>query len=360
MSALIKTALYALHKELGARIVPFAGYEMPVQYPMGIIKEHLHCRSHAGLFDISHMGQCFISGQNVAGALEKLTPAKVSDLDLNSQLYTVLTNKEGGIIDDIIITRLPTKYLLIVNAGCKDKDFKHLRDNLSAACQIEVLSQQALVALQGPQANNIMQQLSKPASQLTFMQAVESKIAGMDCIISRSGYTGEDGFEISVANENAEKLAKLLLSFESVMPIGLGARDTLRLEAGLSLYGHELNETLTPIDSGLRWLIKNQGHYLGADKIRYQLAHGANKKKIGLHVEGKLPVRENTELLDNNNVVVGVVTSGSFSPSLGKPIAIALINSHNNDATLFAHIRNHKITLQKTALPFIKHRYQRN
>lgn len=340
-------------------MVPFAGYEMPVQYPMGIIKESLHCRSKAGLFDISHMGQCIISGDDVAIELEKLTPGKVSELSTNKQLYTVLTNTEGGVIDDIMITRFDDKYLLIVNAGCKDKDFKHLQTNISKQCQIKILSQQALIALQGPAAIDVMQQLNFPASELKFMQAVETDINGMACMISRSGYTGEDGFEISIANEHAEKLAKLLLSFEQVMPIGLGARDTLRLEAGLSLYGHELNEILTPVDSGLRWLVRGQDNYLGADRIQSQLMNGADKKKLGLHIEGKIPVRENTEVFDKNNKVVGIVTSGSFSPGLGKPIAIALIESKNNDVTFYAQIRNHKITMNKTALPFIKHRYHR-
>ena len=341
-------------------MVPFAGYDMPVQYSTGIIQETNHCRSKAGFFDISHMGQCLIVGDHVGQELEKLTPSKASELNINKQLYTVLTNAEGGVIDDIMITRLASKFLIIVNAGCKDKDFKHLNANISKQCQIEELDKQALIALQGPAAAEVMLQLSKPASQLKFMHAIETDIHGMACIISRSGYTGEDGFEISIANNDAETLAKLLLSFEQVMPIGLGARDTLRLEAGLSLYGHELNESLSPVDSGLAWLVRDQEHYPGADKIQRQLADGANNKKIGLHIEGKIPVRENTKVLDKNNQVVGVVTSGSFSPSLGKPIALALIESNNNDATLYAQIRNHKIVMHKTDLPFVKHRYHRS
>jgi len=341
-------------------MVPFAGYDMPVQYSTGIIKETMHCRSEAGLFDISHMGQCFIVGDNVGQELEKLTPSKASELGINKQLYTVLTNADGGVIDDIMITRLASKFLLIVNAGCKDKDFKHLKANLSQHCQLEQLDKQALIALQGPAAAEVMQQLSEPASQLKFMQAIETDIQGIACIISRSGYTGEDGFEISVANNKAETLAKLLLSFEQVIPIGLGARDTLRLEAGLSLYGHELTESLSPVDSGLAWLVRNQEHYLGVEIIQNQLAKGASKKKIGLQIEGKIPVRENTEVLDSNNRVVGIVTSGSFSPSLGKPIAIALVESDNKDTTLYAQIRKHKITMQKTVLPFVTHRYHRS
>jgi glycine cleavage system T protein (aminomethyltransferase) len=357
MAALTKTALYDLHTNLKARMVPFAGYEMPVQYPIGTIKEHLHCRTQAGFFDISHMGQCFISGNHVAEQLEKLTPAKLSSLSVNRQLYTVLTNTEGGVIDDIMITRLASKFQLIVNAGCKHKVFKHLKAKLSTECQIEERPKQALFALQGPKASEVMQQLSKTANKLKFMHATETDIHGITCIISRSGYTGEDGFEISVANNDAERLAKLFLSFEQVMPIGLGARDTLRLEAGLSLYGHELNESLTPVDSGLSWLVRGRDNYLGSAKIQHQLTHGANKKKIGLHIEGKIPVRENNDVYDQNNNVVGVVSSGSFSPSLGKPIAIALINSDSSDATFYAQIRNHIITMHRVELPFVKHRY---
>ena len=341
-------------------MVPFAGYAMPVQYPTGIIKETKHCRSQAGFFDISHLGQCLIVGDNIGQELEKLTPSKASELNVNRQLYTVLTNTEGGVIDDIMITRLAAKFLIIVNAGCKEKDFKHLNVNISKQCQIEELDKQALMALQGPAAAEVMMQLSEPASKLKFMHAIETDIHGMPCIISRSGYTGEDGFEISIANNHAETLAKLLLSFEQVMPIGLGARDTLRLEAGLSLYGHELNESLSPVDSGLAWLVRDQQHYLGADKIQSQLVQGAHKKKIGLHIEGKIPVRENTQVFDSNNQVVGVVTSGSFSPSLDKPVAIALIESDNKETTLYAQIRNHKIAMHKVALPFVKHRYHRS
>lgn len=355
----LKTALYDLHIELGARMVPFAGYDMPVHYSSGIIKEHLHCRTLAGFFDISHMGQCVISGDDVATELEKLTPANVSKLDINKQLYTVLTNANGGVIDDIIITRLASKFMLIVNAACKDKDYQHLNAFLPASCQLQPLTDYALFALQGPVAIDVMRHLSEPASKLTFMQAVQTQITGIDCIVSRCGYTGEDGFEISVANADAPSLAQLLLSFDAVMPIGLGARDTLRLEAGLSLYGHELNETLTPLDSGLAWLIHNRTNYLGAEKIHNQLEQGTNKQKIGVLIDGKIPVRENTTIVDINNNPVGIITSGSFSPSLQRPIALALINNNNTDDRFYAQVRNRTITLHKTALPFIKHRYHR-
>jgi len=355
----LKTALYDLHLELGARMVAFAGYDMPVHYSAGIIKEHQHCRTQAGFFDISHMGQCVLSGDNVASELEKLTPSTVSKLDVNKQLYTVLTNAKGGVIDDIIISRFASYYMLVVNAACKDKDYSHLRSSLAPSCTLEALTNQALFALQGPAAIDVMQQLSSRASQLGFMQTVQTQINDMDCVISRCGYTGEDGFEISVSNDHAEQLARLLLSFEHVLPIGLGARDTLRLEAGLSLYGHELNESLTPLDSGLAWLIQNRTGYLGFEAIQQQLLNGCDKQRIGLLIEGKMPVREQTDVITADNKTVGVITSGSFSPSLEQPIAIALIESNNTDTTFYAQVRNHKITLHKTALPFIKHRYYR-
>ncbi|MDF1589723.1 MAG: glycine cleavage system aminomethyltransferase GcvT [Gammaproteobacteria bacterium] len=355
----LKTALHDLHIELGARMVAFAGYDMPVHYSSGIIKEHLHCRTLAGFFDISHMGQCVISGDDIATELEKLTPSNVSKLAINQQLYTVLTNENGGVIDDIIITRLASKFMLIVNAACKDKDYQHLNAFLPESCQLQPLTDYALFALQGPAAIDVMQHLSKPACQLSFMQALETQINGIDCIVSRCGYTGEDGFEISVANTDAQTLARLLLSFDSVMPIGLGARDTLRLEAGLSLYGHELNETLTLLDSGLAWLIHHRTNYPGAEKIHDQLEHGADKQKIGLVIDGKIPVRENTPIIDINNNVVGVITSGSFSPSLQRPIALASIDSNNSNDSFYAQVRNRTITLHKAALPFIKHRYHR-
>ena len=359
MTDLNKTVLYDLHLQLGAKMVPFAGYEMPVQYQSGIIKEHLQCRSQAGLFDISHMGQCFISGDNVAAELEQLTPAKISSLAVNKQLYTVLTNANGGVIDDIIITRLADKYLIIVNAACKQNDFDYLQQQLSPDCQIQVLPEQALIALQGPSAMSVMQELNSKVSQLTFLHAIETSINDMPCIISRSGYTGEDGFEISIANKHAEDLAKLLLSFDQVLAIGLGARDTLRLEAGLSLYGHELNAINTPIDAGLQWLIQRTEGYIGAEAIKEQLAAGATFQRIGLIADSKIPVRDGSLLVNDQNENIGVVTSGGFSPSLGKPIALAQVGSLNEDRVFYTQIRNHKISLTKVDLPFVEHRYRR-
>lgn len=356
-----QTPLYSLHLELNAKMVEFAGYLMPVQYDKGIIHEHLHCRHQAGFFDISHMGQCLILGDTAASALERLTPSNITGLKPGEQKYTVLTNADGGVIDDIIITRIDTGLMIVVNAGCKNKDFTHLKNRLTD-CEFQELPNQALLALQGMAAATVMQRFSADATRLSFMQACRTEINGIACHVSRSGYTGEDGFEISVANEQAETLARLLLAEPEVEPIGLGARDTLRLEAGLCLYGHELNETITPVEAGLRWIIKkNHEQFLGAEKILQQLAQGAEKVRVGLLVDSKIPVREGSIITDSEDRIIGHVTSGSFSPSLGKPVALALLDktaaSPNN--RLYAQVRKQKIAVTVTRLPFIPHRYYR-
>ena len=357
-----QTPLYHLHLELGAKMVPFAGYQMPVQYSKGIIHEHLHCRSHAGFFDISHMGQCLVLGDDAASELERLTPGDISGLKPGDQKYTLLTNNDGGIIDDIIITRIDSGLMIIVNAACKDKDFTYFKNHLSGHCAFKELPDHALFALQGPAAATIIGKFSAVAAQLSFMQACATEISGIPCHISRSGYTGEDGFEISVANQYAEQLARLLLAEDEVEAVGLGARDTLRLEAGLCLYGHELNEAVTPVEAGLQWLFK-KGHseFPGADKILHQLQKGSEKIRTGLLVESKIPVREGSVVTDSEDRVIGHVTSGSFSPSLGKPIAMALLerNSAGLGNTLYAIVRDRKIAVTVTKLPFIPHRYHR-
>lgn len=357
-----QTALYDLHLELGAKMVPFAGYQMPLQYSKGIIHEHLHCRSHAGFFDISHMGQCLILGDSAASELERLTPSDICGLKSGRQKYTILTNSDGGIIDDIIITRIDSGFMIIVNAACKDKDFAYLKSHLSGRCDFEELPDHALFALQGPAAATVMQKYSADAAGLSFMQACESEINGIPCNISRSGYTGEDGFEISLANQYAEQLASLLLAEDEVEAVGLGARDTLRLEAGLSLYGHELNEAITPVEAGLQWVIKkSHNQFPGAEKILNQLQNSTEKIRAGLVVESKIPVRDGCAIINNEDQVIGHVTSGSFSPSLGKPVAMALLDhtSASLGNTLYAIVRDRKIPVTVTKLPFIPHRYHR-
>ena len=362
MSDLKKTPLYDLHLQLGAKMTAFAGYAMPVQYAKGIIHEHLHCRSQAGLFDISHMGQCRVSGDNAVAEFDKLTLGGLSDLTVGAQKYTVLTNADGGVIDDIIVTRIESGLFIIVNAGCKDKDFAHLRQRLSPDCLFEECADLALLALQGPLAQLVLAACSANIADLRFMQSCETTIQDIPCFISRSGYTGEDGFEISVSEAHAQTLASVLLAHPGVEPIGLGARDTLRLEAGLPLYGHELTEHITPIEAGLQWLLK-KGHtaFPGADKILHQRQLGAETRRVGLLVDGKMPVREGCLVYDHEDRQIGYVTSGSFAPNLNRPVAMALIDRNFSQIgqTLFAKVRDRLVTVNVCALPFVPHRYRR-
>jgi aminomethyltransferase len=357
-----KTPIYNLHLELGAKMVPYAGYQMPVHYGNGTIYEHLHCRSHAGFFDISHMGLFMIRGEKAIQELGRLIPTDISGLKLGEQKYTILTNDKGGIIDDIIITRMESGLMLVVNAACKEKDFNYLSSQVSAECFFNELTEQALFSLQGPDSQSIMETLSPLAAKLPFMNACGTEVNGIKCIISRSGYTGEDGFEILADRIYAEQLAHLILSEQQVEPIGLAARDTLRLEAGLSLYGHEINESITPVEAGLQWLLaKNNTQYPGANKILAQLRDEPEKVKIGLFTDSKVPVREGSVIYSNEGFAAGYVTSGSYSPCLQRPIAIALIDPYVLDLgyPLYAMVREHRIEVCLTSLPFIPHRYQR-
>lgn len=361
MAGLKQTPLHDLHLDLGAKMTAFAGYQMPVQYRHGIIHEHLHCRSQTGFFDISHMGQCKVLGERAAEVLEKLTPGGIVDLKPGAQKYTVLTNAVGGVIDDIIVTRTGSGVAIIVNAGCKDKDFAYLRGQLLGDCRFEVCSELALFALQGPGAATVMSRFSEEAASLSFLHACDSELAGAAVTISRSGYSGEDGFEISLPQSAAERVARLLLAEDGVEPIGLGARDTLRLEAGLCLYGHELSETITPIEAGLRWLFK-KGHidFPGADHILTQWQLGAERVRTGLLVEGRVPVREGCAILHQGQQI-GYVTSGGFSPSLKIPVAMALLQNQfaEHGTELYAMVRNAPISVTVSPLPFVPHRYQR-
>jgi len=357
-----QTPLHQLHLDLGGKMTAFAGYQLPIYYSNGIIHEHLHCRSHAGFFDISHMGQCLIFGDEAVKELERLTPSDITGLKTGQQKYTVLTNDQGGIIDDIIVTRIESSLRIVVNAACKDKDFHYLASQLSNRCHFVELADQALFALHGPIAKAIIRKFSVSAADLAFMTSCETELEGIKCTVSRCGYTGEDGFEISVANKYAEALARLLLAEKDVIPIGLGARDTLRLEAGLCLYGRELNETITPVEAGLSWIIK-KGHsgFPGADTIIRQLQQGPEIIRAGLIVESRQPIREGSTVFNDNDEMIGHVTSGSFAPSLGKPIAMALLERHYSslDIRLYAKVRDHQVAATITRLPFIPHRYHR-
>lgn len=370
MSELKNVPLLALHVEQGAKLVPFAGYNMPVQYA-GVLKEHLHTREHAGLFDVSHMGQIFLTGVQAAQALEKLVPVDVIDLPVGMQRYAVFTNDQGGILDDLMIARLADDELyLVVNAACKDQDLAHLQHSLSGQCEIiPQFEERALLALQGPEAAKVLSRLNPEVADLHFMQIKRLVIGGVECIISRTGYTGEDGYEISIPSNAAESLARALLVEPEVELIGLGARDSLRLEAGLCLYGHDMDQTTTPVEASLVWSIsKNRrangsraGGYLGADIIQQQMANGVGKKRVGFKVLDRMPVREGAEILNKAEQVIGYVTSGGFAPSLASPIAMGYVETdYAIDATeLFAKVRGKLVPVQVTKMPFVPQRYYR-
>ncbi len=359
--------LEALHRELGARLAPFAGYLMPVQYPDGIISEHKHTRNSAGLFDISHMGQIRVSGPDVAAELEKLAPGDLSTLPLLKQRYTVLTTELGGVLDDLMITNAGDHYFLVVNASRKRTDLHYLLDRVPGSCRIELLSAQALFALQGPRAAEVMSRLVPRSDRLEFMAAGSFVLDAAECFITRCGYTGEDGFEISVPAAQAESVARYLLDQPEVAPVGLGARDSLRLEAGLCLYGHELDETTTPVEAGLSWVVAKRylrapvapADFPGAESILGQFRNGAARKRVGLLPEGRAPIREGAEILNDQNELVGRVTSGGFGPSVGAPVAMAYLETRYaaEGACLRVLLRNKPCTVRVTRLPFVKHRY---
>ena len=362
MDIIEQTALYSLHTELKAKITPFAGYAMPLHYPLGIIKEHLHTRNKAGLFDISHMGQINLTGDQSAAKLEKLVPSDIQNLGVGRQRYTVLTNKSGGVIDDLIIANLDTHLLLIVNASNKDTVLKHLHHHLPHHCQITLLSEQALLALQGPEAITVLEQYDTQLSSMPFMSIRQTRIANIPCTISRSGYTGEDGFEISVANDNAIKLAQLLLSHSEVLPIGLGARDSLRLEAGLCLYDHELSTDITAVEANLSWFVaKDRTDYLGAKRTLYQFREGAEHYRVGVEINSKSILRAGAELFDLQGKKVGYISSGSFGASVQKPVAMGYVIAEliAPGTKLICKQRSNEIPVTITTLPFVKHRYYR-
>ena len=363
-----KTALYDLHLQLGAKMVPFAGYQMPVQYPEGILKEHLHTRQAAGLFDVSHMGQVLVRGPGIAPALEALVPVELESLPINKQIYAVFTNAEGGIEDDLIIARwAEDAFFLVVNAACKQQDIAYLRAEL-AGFDIEELDR-GLLALQGPAAKDVMRDLLPATSALTFMSGCSGELAGVDCYITRSGYTGEDGFEISMPSDQAMIVARALLDCGSVKPIGLGARDSLRLEAGLCLYGHDMNTETSPVEATLSWSISpsrrkdgtKAGGFPGSERILQQMAAGVSRKRVGLQVNGKAPVREGTEIQDASGDVVGRVTSGGFSPSLDVPVAMGYVDAGNAvvGTELNAMVRGKARPITVAKMPFVPQRYHR-
>lgn len=373
MSATVlkRTPLHDLHVELGAKMVPFAGYEMPVQYPMGVLKEHLHTRAKAGLFDVSHMGQLKLTGFDAKKGLETIVPVDIIDLPLMQQRYALFTNSQGGILDDLMVTNAGDHLFVVVNAACKEQDTLHLRQQIGVHCEIEGLNQYALLALQGPHAVDVMRRLAPHAdyNNWVFMTARQLTLAGAECFVTRSGYTGEDGFEISVHNDHAVALARHLLADPEVAPIGLGARDSLRLEAGLCLYGHDMDTTTTPVEASLTWAISKArrtggiraGDFPGSFKILEQMALGIVRKRVGLISTEKVPVREGAELVDATGESIGKVTSGGFSPTLGCPIAMACISTQHSElgTPVFSIVRDKQVPMTVSKMPFVPTRYYR-
>ena len=369
----LKTPLHALHVELGARMSPFAGYDMPIQYPAGVLAEHLHTRRAAGLFDVSHMGQALIEGGDhaaVAAFLETLCPADLLNLAPGRQRYTQLLNETGGIVDDLMVTRPPGAegaLRLVVNAARKEVDFALIRQRLPSGIRLTPLPNAALIALQGPLAAPTLASLApgEAVETMAFMSARPARIAGFETFVSRSGYTGEDGYEISIASAQAEDFARLLLSQPNVAPIGLGARNSLRLEAGLCLYGHELDETIDPIEAALSWSIQKrrrvEGGFPGAKRIQDALANGPNRQRVGLRPDGRAPAREGVEIVSADGLPIGVVTSGGFGPSVNGPIAMGYVaRAHAAVGTpVDLVVRGKPLSARVVTLPFHPHAYYR-
>jgi len=371
-----RTPLHALHASLGGKMVPFAGYDMPVQYAPGVLREHLHTRTAAGLFDVSHMGQIALrpkSGrvEDAALALERLVPQDIVAIAQGRQRYAQFTGENGGILDDLMVANFGDHLFLVVNAACKADDEAHLRKHLSDVCEIEPLAGRALIALQGPKAEAVLAKFCAEACSMRFMDSGPHSVDGIECFVSRSGYTGEDGFEISVPADQAERLAKALLTESAVLPIGLGARDSLRLEAGLCLYGHDIDTTTTPVEGALEWSVQKSrrnggaraGGFLGAETILKQFDKGATRRRVGLKPEGRAPVREGAALFADNSAAepIGKVTSGGFGPSLNAPIAMGYLPSSHaaNGLTVFAEVRGQRLPMQVAPTPFVPNTYKR-
>ncbi|MBI5323580.1 glycine cleavage system aminomethyltransferase GcvT [Bradyrhizobium sp.] len=375
-STLKHTPLHALHLARGGKMVPFAGYDMPVQYAAGVLKEHLHTRTAAGLFDVSHMGQLALrpkSGrvEDAARALERLVPQDIVAVAPGRQRYAQFTNEDGGILDDLMVANFGDHLFLVVNAACKAEDEAHLRAHLSDSCIIDSLAGRALIALQGPKAESALAKLGADVSAMKFMDAGPRRVGSFDCFVSRSGYTGEDGFEISVPAAAAEALVMRLLDNPDVLPIGLGARDSLRLEAGLCLHGHDIDTATTPAEAALEWSVQKSrrhggaraGGFPGAARILEQLDKGAPRRRVGLRAEGRAPVREGAQLFADaaSSAGIGKVTSGGFGPSLNAPVAMGYVPTSLSavGTTVFAEVRGQRLPLKVSPTPFVPNTYKR-
>ena len=365
---MLKSPLHNLHIELGAKMGQFAGYEMPLWYPTKILAEHHHTRNSASLFDISHMGQATVSGSNSTAELEALMPTDLVSLPANRMRYTCFTNEQGGILDDLIVSNLDSEFFLVINAARKEHDVKHLRNNLSDSSIVEHTAD-ALVALQGPAASDVLRRWNAEISELEFMSISKFNIKGVPCIVSRSGYTGEDGFEISVPAESVVDFAQELLNEPEVMPAGLGARDSLRLEAGLRLYGQDMDTETTPVEAGIQWTIpksrrtngEREGGFPGSDVILEQLNHGVSRKIAGMVLQGNAPARTGVEVALDGGETIGNVTSGTFAPTVGSPIAMGYVDSAHtapgSQVNLMLRGKPKPATIVK--LPFVQHQYHK-
>jgi aminomethyltransferase len=373
---LMRTPLHGLHEDLGARMVPFSGYDMPLQYPLGVLKEHLHTRAAAGLFDVSHMGQIILRAHSgnvldAARALERLIPAEILDLAPGRQRYAFLTSRSGGIIDDLMVANLGSHLLLIVNAARKPTDAEHLRSYLAETCDIISLEDRALMALQGPKAEAALMRLAPECAKMRFMEVRGLAIMGTECVVSRSGYTSEDGFEISTPADVAREIAEGLLEDDAVALVGLGARDSLRLEAGLCLYGSDIDETTTPAEAALAWAIpkvrrrhgSRDGGFPGAPVILRQLENGAVRRRVGLRPEGRAPVRAGARLFaaEASDEAIGGVTSGGYGPSVEAPVSMGYVTVAlaSPETQIFAEVRGKRLPITVSTLPFIDTHYKR-
>lgn len=368
-----RTPLYDFHLAHGAKMVPFAGYDMPVQYAPGVMKEHLHTRAHAGLFDVSHMGQVRVSAasyDDAALAMEALVPVDVLGLKPGRQRYAMFTNPDGGIEDDLMLANRGDHLFVVVNAACKTADIAHMKNNL-AGCDVEEMTDRALLALQGPGAEAALAKLAPAVADMAFMDVRDVEILGADCIVSRSGYSGEDGYEVSVPNASATALAEALVAMDEVAPIGLGARDSLRLEAGLCLYGNDIDSTTSPIEGNLAWAIQKSrrtggaraGGFPGAEAILGQLDGGVPRLRVGLRPEGRAPMRAHTPLFatEDSSDPIGEITSGGFGPTIGGPIAMGYVSTDlaRTGTGIFAELRGKRLPVDVADLPFTTPNYKR-
>jgi aminomethyltransferase len=365
-----RTALHDEHVRLGARMVPFAGYDMPVQYPTGVLTEHNWTRENAGLFDVSHMGQCSIIAPDfdiATAALEKLVPADLQSLVPGQQRYSQLLNGEGGMLDDLMITRSATQagFYVVVNAGRKLGDYAHFLSNLPDVVELKIWDDYALLALQGPRAETVLVALDAKAKDIAFMHSAQLSLGGVEAHVSRSGYSGEDGFEISIRAEDAVKLWQLLLTDPRVKPIGLGARDTLRLEAGLCLYGHDIDETTSPNEAGLMWSIakrrREAGGFIGADRVQTEIKNGTKRQRVGIKPDGRAPAREGTVIQNAAGHEIGKITSGGFGPTVNGPVAMGYVDTafSNVGTPLQLIVRDKALPAAVVKLPFVPNRFKR-